>query len=205
MYGRPAIGPRNSSQNSTPYSVKCALLRTSAWSTEMVSAETSGKSQRSIGSMTVDVFIAENVEVDIENIRTPHNTTGSQSTACRLWEPSVVRAKSFAIGEKRGQRDRPRKIKSEISAKGYATLTAPRSRLVKLRQRGTSLSRSRRMRAAPAYPARHRSPAFSPRSFPETLPIPAHPIHNAQSLPVCFARTNISLASSKQRVNIAYL
>jgi len=59
-------------------------LRTSVWSTVMVSFEASGKIQPSIGSMNLDVFNAEKVEVDIEKITTAHSTTGSQSTACGL-------------------------------------------------------------------------------------------------------------------------
>jgi len=61
------------------------------------------------------------------------------------------------------------------------------------------------MRAAPRLPRSPPASGFFPQIFPETSPTLAHAIHNAQSLPVCFARTNISLAFPKQRVNIAYV
>ena len=75
-YGLPTIGPRSNSQNSTAYSVKCALLRTRACITLMVSVDTSGNNQRSIGSMNLDVFRAEKVEVDIVKMSIPHYDHG---------------------------------------------------------------------------------------------------------------------------------
>ena len=63
----------------------------------MVSLEASGNSQLSIGSMNLEVFIEEKVEVDIEKMSTPQIITGSQSVACGLGGLSTVRAKSFAI------------------------------------------------------------------------------------------------------------
>jgi hypothetical protein len=47
----------------------------------MVSLEASGKIHWMIGTMIFEVFMAENVEVDIMKMTTPHSATGSQSMA----------------------------------------------------------------------------------------------------------------------------
>src|ERR1700687_6276650 len=83
-YGRSAIGPRISSQNRTPYSLKCALLRTTMWPTSSAAAEIPGNIHLRIGSTTVAVFEAENAEVERKKISRPHAITGShwRSASC---------------------------------------------------------------------------------------------------------------------------
>ncbi len=66
-----------SSQKSTPYSVKCALLRTSIWPTSIAAAEIPGNVHLRIGSMIFAVFVAENAEVERQKISPAHTMTGS--------------------------------------------------------------------------------------------------------------------------------
>ncbi len=73
--------PRKERNNKRPrikYSMICPHFRINPWIIFNFRSDISGIKKRSIGSKTEDVFFAENVSVDIQNMTIIHNITGDQ-------------------------------------------------------------------------------------------------------------------------------
>ncbi len=66
------------------YSIPCPNFRIAPCTIRIVSGEIEGTKKRSKGSMIKDVFCAENVPVDIQNIKLIQRSTGNQYSNFRM-------------------------------------------------------------------------------------------------------------------------